>query len=307
MKNIAVIGHGFLGKWHTEKVAQNKNVNLYSVIEANKDVHQELQNKYPKSLILSNVKDLELDKVDAVIISTPTSTHFELAKFFLENKKHVFCEKPLCATTDEAVQLGELLEPKVVLQVGHSERYHPIWKKFKEDLAQTSGPYSIKIDRLAPFKGRATDVDVVQDLMIHDLDLVQFLFTNLEIEKFNSIGFKQRTNHADYGETQISFTDGSRATLSVGRNYVIEKRMFEVNCQQGTFQVDLLNGVYLKALAEFNDEFVVKTEYTKADHLKLEQDAFFAAVDGQGDNLVDYQAGLNAVRMVDMVRDQIHE
>lgn len=307
MLNVVVIGHGFLGKWHTEKVFNNKEVHLFGIVEANHKAHADIKSKYPQTNIYLSVHDLEISKVDAAIIATPTSTHFELTKFFLENNKHVFCEKPLCATTEEAEALEPFLKDNLVLQVGHSERYHPIWETFKQDIKHTTGPYCIRIDRLAPFKGRATDVDVVQDLMIHDLDLVNFLFSDLKLKNISSIGFKQRTDFTDFAESVLAFEDGSRAILSVGRNYVQEKRLLEVSCIDGCFQIDLLNAVYLKALGSSKEDFVQKIEYQKADHLQLEQLAFFSCIENKTVNPVNFQDGLSAVKLVDQVRDQINE
>src|SRR5690606_27312243 len=108
-------------------------------------------------------------------IVTPTSTHFELCDYLVKQGKHVFCEKPLCAFYDEVLKLETVLKEDKVLQVGHSERCHKAWEVLKEEFSEISAPWALKINRVAAFKGRATDVDVVQDLMIHDIDLLLFL------------------------------------------------------------------------------------------------------------------------------------
>lgn len=307
MIKIAVIGHGFLGKWHAQKVHQNKDVEFLAIVESNHKIHGELQEIYPNVKILNDVKDLIKLKPDGVIISTPTSSHFELAKFFLENKVHVFCEKPLCSTVSEAQELSNYLKDDLILQVGHSERFHPIWDTFKQDLKKTTPPYVIKTVRSAPFKGRATDVDVVQDLMIHDLDLIRFIFPKLNTINIKAIGFNQRTNFSDHVQTQLDFDDHSTAYLEVSRNYVFEQRSFEVISKEGAFYVDLLNGNYFKALGEEKnpDNYVTQQKYQKADHLALEQAAFFATITGSGVNPVDYQEGLAAVKLVESVRERI--
>ena len=141
--NVAVIGYGHLGKWHTQKAAGLENSNLVAIVEPfNKEAAQA---DYPDVKIVDRINDV-IDEIDAAIIVTPTSTHFELTKTLLENNKHVFCEKPLCSTHEQTKELEKYLGDRV-LQVGHSERCHQAWEKLKDKFKSISGKKTIKITR----------------------------------------------------------------------------------------------------------------------------------------------------------------
>jgi predicted dehydrogenase len=158
---VAVVGHGHLGRWHTQKADQLEDSELVAIVEPYNQ--EEIRKQYPHVKVVNQLKDV-IDEIDAAVIVTPTSTHFELTKYCLEHKKHVFCEKPLCSTYEEAQALGEFTSG-LKLQVGHSERCHQVWESVSPLIDKIEGKKTLKINRFAPFKGRATDVDVVQDLM----------------------------------------------------------------------------------------------------------------------------------------------
>ena len=176
---IAVLGYGHLGKWHCQKVKHfSHEAELIAIVEKkalSEDVKLLLAKEYPNCLIVNDISEV-IDQIDAAIVVTPTSSHFELVDYLLKNKKHVFCEKPLTSTLKESLKLKERVESSgSTLQVGHSERFHEVWDLLKYYSDFFKYPSIVKINRVAPLKGRATDVDVVQDLMIHDIDLMMFL------------------------------------------------------------------------------------------------------------------------------------
>src|SRR5690606_12256678 len=141
------------------------------------------------------------------------STHFELVKYLLDNNKHVFCEKPLCSNDEEARKLKEIASTKdLVIQVGHSERFHEAWEILRSKFQSLKSPYTVRINRVAPFKGRATDVDVVQDLGIHDLELVLQLFTEIPVSVSGS-GLKIRTKNWDHATLKVELQNGSEAIV----------------------------------------------------------------------------------------------
>lgn len=307
MLNIAIIGHGSLGKWHAEKVETNTSVNLCAIVDTNKNLLKNIQKKHPGTKVFESLQGLNLKEIHGVIVATPASTHYELVTFFLKNGIHVFCEKPLCTTLEEATKIGCFLSPNLVLQIGYSERFHLIWKILKEDLSKTTGPYLMTFNRFSPFKGRNTDIGVVEDLMTHDLDLLHFLFPDFSISEVRVKGRKQKTQYFDHVQAQIFFTDSSSAKLTADRNNVREERKVKIACKEGSFLVDLMNTKYVKSLVAENDanrhDPSTIIDYKKADYLDIEQKAFFEAILSKKPNPIDYYEGLKAVRLAQRINE----
>lgn len=302
--NVAVIGFGHLGKWHTQKADQLEGSNLVAIVEpfeANKKAAAEA---YPNAKIVDKIEDV-MDEIDAAIIVTPTSTHYELTKQLLQNKKHVFCEKPLCSNFEEAKELEQYLGDRV-LQVGHSERCHQAWEKLINEFSQITGNKTIKITRFAPFKGRATDVDVVQDLMIHDIDLMLYLFGQKPIS-VNSLGHKIRTDKWDHVTSHFFFANGDEVIITSGRNHVKEVRELEVMSSSGCHYVDLFtNTIHRGTNSQFEDGTFVKEEtYEKRDHLFIEQENFYNSIINNSTPMVTYEDGVNAVYLVTKVNESL--
>lgn len=299
---VAVVGYGHLGKWHAQKAeAFPELAELKFIVEKYPASIEAAKMAHPKVQVVDDISKIVND-IDAAFVVTPTSLHFELVEYLLKNNKHVFCEKPITETTEQALKLQELLMGKnIILQVGHSERFHQAWER-KENYKQFfTPPAHITLKRVAPFKGRATDVDVVQDLMIHDLDLLVYLFgqTPTSVE---SIGFKMRTNRYDYVSSNFKFKDGSRATITVGRNQTKEVRELEISNKAGTLLVDLMRNEIQEALGSVaGPVFVSLDTYEKRDHLMLEHKHFYESIIQNKKPIVSLEDGLLAVRLIDKV------
>ncbi|MBT7611200.1 MAG: Gfo/Idh/MocA family oxidoreductase [Bacteriovoracaceae bacterium] len=306
MENIrvAIIGYGFLGKWHAEKASNLKNVELVAIVDSFEQSQIKATKKFPHVKIASVIKDV-INDIDAAIVVTPTSTHFELVKYLLENNKHVFCEKPLTSTLKDSETIQKLLENKdIVLQVGHSERFHEVWENEELYASFLTAPCSVKTSRYAPFKGRATDVDVVQDLMIHDLDLIMMLLKE-KPTKITSIGFKSLTKNWDHVESLLQFHNGNQANIIVGRNSVEEVRVIEITNNNGTICIDLLNNETSRTINE-DDKISINTgQYNKRDHLYLEQEEFYNAIKNSTQPRVNCEAGVVAVKLVNDVLESL--
>ncbi len=164
----AVVGVGYLGEFHAEKYAKLPNAELVAVCDIDQSRCQEIAQKNHTSST-NNYYDL-IGKVDAVSIATPTSLHHKIAKVFLENHIHVLLEKPITTTVAEADELIAIAKKNnLVLQVGHLERFNCVVNALEKYL---DNPRFIESTRLAPFKLRGMDINVVLDLMIHDIDIV---------------------------------------------------------------------------------------------------------------------------------------
>ena len=298
---VAVLGYGHLGKWHCQKVDAHKDqAEFVAIVEKFPAGQEAAKANHPGVRIVSDIKEV-INDIDAAFVITPTSTHFELVKYLLENNKHVFCEKPLCSNDEEAKKLAATAEGKdLVLQVGHSERFHEAWEKLRDRFHKLTPPFNIRINRVAPFKGRATDVDVVQDLAIHDLDLVLHLFKQKPLE-VTAHGYKIRTNNWDHASINMKMEEGVSALITVGRNSVKEVRDLEVVSSDGMISVDLFTNTIIEATAStFPDGTFVKTEpYTKRDHLLLEHGHFYSSILQGKSAVIGLKDGMNAVHLVD--------
>lgn len=298
---VAVLGYGHLGKWHCQKVEAHSEVaEFVAIVEKFPAGQEAARSNHPQVKVVSDLKDI-IHEIDAAFVVTPTSTHFELVKDLLEHDKHVFCEKPLCSNDLEAQKLKEIAAKKsVVLQVGHSERFHESWEKLREKFQTLATPFSVRINRVAPFKGRATDVDVVQDLAIHDLDLLLYLFKQKPIS-ISAHGYKIRTNNWDHASIQITLEDKCEAMVVVGRNAVKEMRDLEVISKDGMVTVDLFtNKIYEATASQFEDGTFVKEEaYAKRDHLLLEHKNFYHSILESRPAVIGLKDGMNAVHLVD--------
>lgn len=298
---VAVLGYGHLGKWHCQKVDAHKdNVEFVAIVEKFPAGQEAARANHPHVKVVSDIKDV-INDIDAAFVVTPTSTHFELVKYLLENNKHVFCEKPICSNDDEALKLSNIAQGKeVVLQVGHSERFHEAWDYLRERLKKLIPPYSIRINRVAPFKGRATDVDVVQDLAIHDLDLLLYLFKQKPLEVV-ARGHRIRTDNWDHANIYLKMEDNCEAFIVVGRNSVKEMRDLEVISKEGMLTVDLFtNKIYDATSTQFPDgTYVQEQTYNKRDHLLLEHSHFYRSILESKPAVIGLKDGMNAVHLVD--------
>ena len=299
---VAVIGYGHLGKWHCQKVEAHKDVaEFVAIVEKFPASQEAAKANHPNVRVVSNLEDIIHD-IEAAFVVTPTSTHFELVKYLIENKKHIFCEKPLCSNDEEARILNEMaIHNKCLIQVGHSERFHQAWEILRDQFQKLAPPFSVRINRVAPFKGRATDVDVVQDLAIHDLDLLLYLFKQRPTEIY-AHGFKIRTKNWDHVSLDIKLENGCDAKIVIGRNSVKELRDLEVTSSHGQIMIDLFaNKIFEASPTQFDDgSFVKESTYQKRDHLFLEHSHFYDSILNNKPAIINFADGVRAVHLVDM-------
>ncbi len=224
---VAVIGIGYLGKFHAEKFIKNKYTDLVGVVDIDQKKCIEIKNKFNTNTF-SNYKSI-VDKVDAVSIVVPTNLHYRIAKYFIENNKHVFIEKPFTDSILKAEKLEKLSkEKKIILQIGHIERFN---KGFLLLNNRIKKPLFVECNRISPFKVRGTEVDVIMDLMIHDLDII-FSLIKSKIKDIKANGVEVLTNSIDIAHARITFNNGCICNLSSSRisNKVERKmRVFQKN------------------------------------------------------------------------------
>ncbi|MBU1043000.1 MAG: Gfo/Idh/MocA family oxidoreductase [Candidatus Omnitrophica bacterium] len=224
---VAVIGAGHLGKIHARIYAQFKNCELIGIC----DTDPEKANTHAQSFSTKAYTDYTqlLNKVDAVSIATPTSSHFKIASEFLKHKVHVMVEKPITKKIVEAEKLINLAKKnKVLLQVGHVERFNPAIKALAR---LCKDPQFIECHRLSPFPLRGTDVSVILDLMIHDIDIVLSLVRS-PVKSIHAIGVKAISQFEDIANVRLTFANGTVCNLTSSRisDDVMRKiRIFQKN------------------------------------------------------------------------------
>lgn len=279
MKKIraAVIGAGYMGKFHAEKLAACADAELSAVIDADAARAREIG----AQLGAAHGTDYRdwLGKIDAACIAVPTELHDRVARECLEAGVHVLVEKPLARTLAEAdALLGAARARDLVLQVGHLQRFNPA---FQALAAQAGRPLFIDIERLAPFKNRGTDVDVILDLMIHDLDLVLAL-AKAPVAEVSACGFRVLTGAIDIANARIEFADGCVASVSASRVSQSPVRKFRVFRHDAYVSADLQEQ-RLRHVRRSNpggDAAIEEREevFPRADELGAQTEAFVRAV-----------------------------
>lgn len=230
----AVIGVGYLGKFHAQKFAQIPGSHLVAVV----DVDGEAGQRVASELGVEAIGDYRtlLGAVDAVSVVVPTPAHFEIAEAFLDSGVHVLVEKPITETVAQAARLVEIANARgVTLQVGHLERFNPAVRALESHL---HNPRFVESVRIAPYQVRGTDVDVVLDLMIHDIDLIQFI-AGSPIDRVEAVGAAVITDKPDVANARIRFQSGCIANVTASRTSLKVERKIRIFQQACYFSADL--------------------------------------------------------------------
>lgn len=300
-----VIGVGYLGRFHAQKYAMHPNVRFMGVY----DVHPHHAETVAHELEVKVYPELEalIADVDAVSIAASTPAHFELAKYCLLNDVHVLIEKPITQTLSEAQELNRLAQERgLVLQVGHLERFNPAYSEFLPFLNQ---PQWIEAQRLAPFKKRGSEVDVILDLMIHDLDLILGLL-NSDVVEIDAKGISIMTSAIDLATIGLKFANGCVAQLTASRVHTSVERVMRIYQENDYFALDFQQQKLTKyALNAFSDtDAYFETENIpteRQDALNLQIQNFVKSVLGQSTPAVDGYAGTKALELALRIQDII--
>jgi predicted dehydrogenase len=212
MLKIGVLGAGHLGKIHIKCIKEIPEFDLVGFYDPDDDISEKVRHDYG----IKRFTDIDslIEAADVVDIVTPTVSHFECASRALKHSRHVFIEKPVVTTPDEARQLMVFAdEADVKVQVGHVERFNPAFLAARPFLQQ---PMFIEAHRLAQFNPRGTDVPVILDLMIHDIDIVLSV-VKADIRKVNASGVKVVSDTPDIANARIEFSNGCVANLTASR------------------------------------------------------------------------------------------
>lgn len=229
----AVIGVGYLGKFHAEKYAKIPEIELIGLVDPLEERAREWADKFG-TRAYADYREL-LGKVDAVSVVVPTDQHYSVARAFLEAGSDVLVEKPIAATIREAEDLiATARRCRRILQVGHLERFNPAILAIRERIRV---PLFLEVHRLTPFRGRGAEVDVVLDLMIHDLDII-LSFVRSEAKSIQAVGVPILTENVDIANARVEFAGGCVANITASRVSVQDLRKLRVFQPESFLLVD---------------------------------------------------------------------
>lgn len=238
----AVIGVGYLGNFHAQKYAGLDGVKLVGVVDSDPARAAEVASACGCSAF-SDHREL-IGQVDAVSVVVPTQYHHQVAQDFLAAGVHVLIEKPITVTIEQADQLIELADANgLVFQVGHLERFNPVMMAAEEVL---DTPLFVESVRIAPFKPRGTDVNVVLDLMIHDIEIIQHLVKS-PVAQIDAIGAPVFTGEEDIANARIAFANGCVANVTASRISLKSERKMRIFQRDAYLTLDFQNKKLLVA------------------------------------------------------------
>jgi predicted dehydrogenase len=305
---VGVIGVGYLGKYHAEKYARMNDVDLIGVVDINRDRAEKIAAALATKAYTDH-HDL-LGLVDAVSVVVPTADHFSVGYDFLAHDVDVLIEKPMTRTLAEADELIALAESRGrILQVGHLERFNPAVIALKDIVHR---PMFIESHRLSLFKDRSTDISVVLDLMIHDIDIIMN-FVNADIKHIHAAGVPVICEHADIANARLEFESGCVANVTASRISTKSERKIRLFQKDAYISVDFAHrNITIIQQTDTHCEGVIpgmqirQLDFVDRDALGDELAAFIRAVFTREVPEVSGQVGRKALEIALMIMDQIH-
>ena len=319
MLKVAVLDAVYFGKIHLKLLNQSEKYQLVGFYDANASYAKQVAEEFGYNYIDSI--DQLINSCDVVDIVTPTLSHYECAKKAIKNKKHVFIEKPITNTVEEAEELLSLIETfNVKGQVGHVERFNPAFKGVKDSI---SSPMFIETHRLAEFNPRGTDVPVVLDLMIHDIDLVLSIVKS-PVKSVTASGVSVISETPDIANARIEFENGCVANLTASRISLKKMRKTRVFQKDSYISIDMLTKqcevVKMKDAPEIPGDFDMILQNAEGKKKQIyfdnpprednnamleELETFADAIINDTTPIVTFSDGTEALRIAKMITSQI--
>ena len=304
---VGVVGTGYLGKFHAEKYARMPNVDLVGVVDTNRKAAETVAQKLNTRPFYNHLQLAEA--VDAVSVVVPTSDHFTISRDFLAADVDVLIEKPMTTTLEEADELIEFAGSRgLIIQVGHLERYNPAVVALRSII---NTPLFIESHRLSIYTDRATDVSVVLDLMIHDIDIISN-FVRSELTAVRAAGMPVITGQVDIANARLEFDNGCVANVTASRISMKNERKIRLFQRDAYISVDFAN--HEITLVRQNDQIqdslipgmeIKQLHFDKGDALDDELKSFVQSVIRREDPEVNGPVGRNALKIALNVMDQI--
>ena len=304
---VGVVGVGYPGKFHAEKYSQMADVQLVGVVDTNPLQAKEIAKQTGTDAYVWH--DQLFEKVDAVSIAVPTPAHFRVAKEFLTHDIDVLIEKPMTTCIEEADELIETAEARgLILQVGHLERFNPAAVALQDIVSR---PLFIEAHRLCIYKDRNTDVSVVLDLMIHDIDII-LNFVQSEIKSIHAAGAPVICEHVDIANVRLEIENGCVANVTASRISAKNQRKIRIFQKDAYVSVDFANHdiTVIRQSADACPQLIPgmdikQLSFSKADALEDELAAFIAAVSSREAPQVSGRVGRKALIIALDIMEQI--
>lgn len=311
---IGVIGVGVMGRRHCRIYSNLRQVQLQGICDAIPEVGRQVAQQYDVPFY-ERVDEL-LEQVDAVSLAVPTPLHFDLAMHCLAQGVHILVEKPITETVEQAEMLVEAAEASgLIVQVGHIERFNPTYLELKHVLEDMT-LLAVNLRRLSAYEGSNTDVDVVLDLMIHDLDLVLDLMGQEPVSA-NAYGLTAFSGVIDHAVAYLRFNAGPLLTITASRVTEQKVRSIEVTAMEAYLEGDLLNksvSVHRRTIGEYlnnnkyrQESIVERIQVPIVEPLLAELQHFVSCVLEGRSPSVPARDGLKALRLAMTIRKAIHE
>lgn len=305
---VGVIGAGYLGKFHAEKYARMDHVDFVGVVDKNRSLAENVAGNYNTRAYIDH-KEL-LKKVDAVSIVVSTPAHYAVSKDFLENNVDLLIEKPMTTTLEEADELIRISESRgLIIQVGHLERFNPAVVALRDII---KNPMFIESHRLSIYQSRGTDVSVVLDLMIHDIDIM-LNFVRSDIKTIHAAGIPVISEHVDIANARLEFESGCIANVTASRISTKNERKVRLFQKDAYISVDFANRkiTVINKTGEGGTGLIPgmgikQLSFTNTDALEDELTSFVKAVKRREVPEVTGQMGRNALKIALSIMEQIN-
>lgn len=297
---VGVVGVGHLGFHHTRVLRSLEEADLVGVFDIDEDRAKEVAERWG-CRAFESYEEL-LSNVDAVSCVVPTKDHYEVGKKALLFGKHLFLEKPIATNLEEGIELVELARKKgLKFQVGHIERFNPAVLAVKDMI---DSPKFIECHRLSLYNPRGTDVDVILDLMIHDLDLIVY-YLRKKPEKIEAVGVPVITDKIDIANARLEFKDGEIANVTASRVSMEKMRKIRLFQKDTYISIDYLKK-HVEVYRKFDDEILPFFPDVKDEEpLFLELQEFIRSILEDKEPPVTAEEGLRALEVALRVKEEI--
>jgi predicted dehydrogenase len=295
---VGIVGVGYLGTQHARILSYLEEADLQAVADIDFQKALQIGNRHGVRYF-ENYEDM-IDEIDAAVVATDTSAHFGVSENLLRHGKHVLVEKPITETVEQGERLVELAAKKnLILQVGHLERFNPAVEAIENMI---SDPRFIEVQRLGSFSARSLDIDVVLDLMIHDLDIILALIKD-EVVAIKSSGIHVVSEKTDIANARLEFKSGCVATLTASRVHQGKVRKLRIFEPTSYYSIDYIDQE-VKVFPLDGRQTDIKTlKIQKDEPLKKELKNFLDCVDTGKQTKVTGEEGLRALKLAyDVIR-----
>lgn len=289
---VGIIGVGYLGTQHARILSYLEEAELKGVADIDIQRAMQIGNRHNVKYY-ENFEDM-LDQIDAGIVSTPTSEHYAISLKLLEEGKSVLVEKPMTDTIEEAEHLvAEAKKRGLILQVGHLERFNPAVEAIEKEISE---PKFIEVQRLGSFSARSLDIDVILDLMIHDLDIISALVKD-DVKTIRSSGIHVLSEKIDIANARLEFKSGCMANLTASRVHQGKVRKMRIFEQSSYYSIDYIDQE-VKVFPLDGSQTDIKTlKIKKEEPLKKELHNFIICIQDGKSRKVTGEEGVRALRL----------